>query len=227
MNDASITEMGEPKQKRIEVPLLKAHILRLSPSPPYAIQWPGWASWVVFAGTCILWPAGFILAIVLAIASGPIVRSLRKPKNEQERADEKVYEVVRRLKVHAAQSSLRSVFPSEVVIALEKAASAHQASCSRVQTEEPVTALYRTKQLDDCFHACLMAAAPVLRDQNHSKKEWLALGENRALISSIVDSIDLMTNRMDGEIGAHRERLAALRELEEDNLPHLEPFLTD
>jgi len=157
-----------------------------------------------------------VVALVAACSSTAILRKLRPPQNDVERRDEMTYDTIRRFQKVAHDGNFHNALPLEVVVALERAACAHQSAVARIVTEDPSGIITRTKALDDCLHACLMAAEPVLRNDKHSRKEWTALGENKAFIGSIVDSIEVAVRRMDGEAGADWERLAAIRELESD-----------
>jgi len=207
--------MSMDQDARIEAPLLKAYLRKAKSYSSFGLQIPVAVTWLTFAALVAIAPGGALLWIILALMSRKFIPSRRKPLTDAERTEEMTYKVIRRLKYKSQETSnVTKYLPREVAVALEFAVAKYESEVVRAQVETPSAALRQGEFLEESLHACLRAAAPVVRDEHQGKREWLALQENRQLIGTVVDSIQRQTERMSLGETPDLERLAALRELE-------------
>ncbi len=214
--------VSQNSNRRVEVPLLKGY-LRTVPSYPDHV--PGWvpiAGWSIFAVLVVLLAVVAEMAIIGTALAGLIawgiftlLKSFYKPRNAAERADEMTHDAVRKLKKAAGESHLQKRLPLPVLLALEEAVQAHNTAIARLASEDPILAVEGTKQVRNALHACFLASIPVLRNDEHSRREWAAMQTKDAMINEIVDSIHSQTLRMKGSLSLNTERLEAMRELDD------------
>jgi hypothetical protein len=210
---------------KIEYPLLKSY-LRSSPSHPAYM--PGWitpVSWAVFAALTFFLAVRLELACIgvgiagaLAYAFDHLLRSRYRPRNSIEQADEAGFSALRKLKSKLSEGLHRKL-PDRILLALERAVEAHNAALARIAIQDPHLLTDQQDHLRRRLHACFVAAATMMRDDQHSRREWQAMSSNAALIEEIVSAIDLQIAQMRSPSEYDHERLAALQELHSDVLP--------
>jgi hypothetical protein len=216
------------KNQKIELPLLKGYLRSAEPYPAYMPTWITPAGWWGFAILTVILAFGFELACAgtaiagaLAFAFVHFMRAKYKPRNELERADELVYAAMRKLKKAAAEGNIHKRIPAEVLLALEGAVEAHNFAIARISTQDPLTAVEATQAVRQSLNACFLAASSVIRDDEHSSKEWKAMQAKSRLINEIVQAIHERTMQMREPTQLVGERLAALRELDLIEPTHL------
>jgi hypothetical protein len=216
------------KKQRIESPLLKGYLRSAEPYPSYMPTWIGNAGWWTFGILTAVLAIGFQLACVgtaiagaLAFAFVTLMRTQYKPRNDEERGDELVFAAMRKLKKVAAEGNIHKRVPTEVLFALEGAVEAHNAAIARLSTQEPLLAVEAAESVRQSLHTCFLAAASVIRDDEHSSAEWRALQDKSALINEILSAIHERTMQMREPTWVMGERLAALRELDQSEGTHL------
>lgn len=215
--------MGEDKgqEKKVAAPLLKAYLCSVPTNPPHLPAWPTWAGWAVFLVTGIPLMAkanggclGLGLAAILGVGATYLFQRPYRAKNDSQRADERLFAAVRKLKSASDHATLAKRLPPDVVRALERAVAAFNTSVARLNADDPANAVIQEGPMRQALHACFLASLSVFREDTHSKKEWEAVLDNKAHIGEIVDTIDNQTARIRDSLGSNSERLAALRELE-------------
>ena len=216
--------MGNDEQ-RIEAPLVRDYLRRVPHNSRYGPRLSGWIPWIVFfAMEGILKPhmnEGIALLISVAVAwSIPTVfKMFYRPKTDEERSEQEFLDSIVRLRAIAHEGSLRKNIPGPVLAALERCAGARVAALARLAGSDPVQQAVEAEAIEGCMRAAAAAVVPVVRGHDQGKREWEALCANRAVIGAMVDAIQALEDRMSTPSVVLTERLAALRELEEVELP--------
>ena len=206
------------KKPRIETPFLKGYVRRAKSYPPYVPSWVGPGAWGLFALLFAisipmnLEGLGLVLAGAIAWVASIIASGHFKPTTAEDRFDEAAFGAIRRLKFLYAQG-IRSSIPERILVALEKATESYNTACARIALQDPVQAATARLQLERHLHACFVAAMPMIKDDQHSRKEWESMKRNNALISQIIEAIDDQTAQMHHFAFATEDRIAALGEL--------------
>jgi hypothetical protein len=205
-----------------EYPLLKGYLLGSPNFPSYIPSWVTPVSWAFFALLSLVLAVllelscvGVALAGALTYGLGHLVRGRYKPRNYLEQADEAGFAALRKFK-GTMDDGFRKKTPKRVLDALESAVEAHNTALVRVAAQRPHLVVEQQEYLQRCLHACFIAASTVLRNDQHSRKEWHAMNANSPLLDEIVGAIHLQISRMREPIAFDAERLAALQELQED-----------
>jgi hypothetical protein len=206
------------RKQRFETPFLKGYIRRSRAYPSYVPSWVGPGAWGLFALLFAisipieLKGLGVVLAGVIAWAASLIVSGLYRPVSDEDRFDERAYAAVRRLKFLYAQGIGNSI-PSRILMSLERAVEAYNTACARLPLHDPAGHANAQAALERLLHACFVAAMPMIKDDQHSRKEWQAMKQNNELIGRIVEAIDEQTAEMLAFSPTTHTRLAALGEL--------------
>jgi hypothetical protein len=206
------------RKPHIDTPFLKGYVRRAKSFPSHVPAWivpGGWGVFALLVALSIpLGSKGFGLVYAGAVAWGlvTLLQSQRKASTDEERFDERAHSVIRRLKFLFAQGVGKSI-PRRILIALEEAAEAYVTAAARLAAEDPIAAEPANRQLERHLHAALVAAMPLIRDEQQSRAEWKKMRENNDLIAQIVHAIDCQTSAMLSYSFASEDRLAALSEL--------------
>lgn len=213
--------VSQPLNEKVEVPLLKGYLRSCPSYPDFVPAWVPYAGWGTFAVLTIYlalireW--AIFGTIAAALIAGPLflaLKSFYKPRSDRERAEDLTYSALRKLKRAAGESNLNKRLPTPVLIALEGAVQAYNTSLARITAEDPALAHDAARGLKNLLHGCFFSGVAVLRDDEHSRKEWEAMRSNASLVNEVVDSIQLQTARMRAPLALDSERLCALRELD-------------
>ncbi|HWD39760.1 MAG TPA: hypothetical protein VG944_13000, partial [Fimbriimonas sp.] len=207
------------RQNRLETPFLKAYLEKAPANPPYVPGWITPAAFLVFALLLgLLWIApidgclSLIVASVVAWAVVWFLRSRYPPVTEQDVATEKAFAVIRNLAAHKTGSGLTRRLPSDVLLALEEAVSAHALATARWTTEDALAYPGGLQLIDSTLYNCFRAATPVTRSDAQPLREWRAICTNQMVVGGIVDAIRVNTDKLT-VLGGGAERLQALEEL--------------
>lgn len=207
--------MAHVKEKRVETPMLRAFLNDARWRSPYAHDWSLWAGVGAFLFCLVIFhQRGFIVGMLAAPATALLVRHFCPAPKGQEEHDVQQNRTLRRFASVMDNGYLRNHVPPEVLMGLERAASARHAALVRVSAEDVHGHKHHEALLDDCMKKCLVAAAPTIRGDDQSRKEWQSLHDNRQVMDVVIEAIERQIYRMDNLLGVDRERLAALRELD-------------
>jgi hypothetical protein len=221
--------VSERVDDRVEAPLLKAYLANVPSYPEFVPGWVTSVSWGVFIVLTLLLAIAAELAFVgTAIAGGVayglhlVLQNIFRPRNTKEESDAVSHSAVRKLKRAAGESNLNKRLPKRVLAALEDAVEAHNIAAARLTAADPEIIADSMKLMTKTLHGCFLAAIPVLRSDNMSRRDWNAMQTKSALIEGIVDSIESQSRKMRDASAFDRERLAALAELDAETAsPHL------
>jgi len=206
----------------VEAPLLREYLQNLPTYPSFAPQLPKWLPWLVFVllvavlKLMLRMDVGIILAIIASVSLPYLIRALYLPKTPAEKAEAEFFKSVGKLRQMAGEGTLRKKIPTPVLTALEGAASTHATTMARLHGDASEHAVEESRHVENCMRAAVMAAAPVSRSENQSRREWEAICENRILVDGVADAIHSHERRMSGRGSLTTERLMALRELDGD-----------
>lgn len=200
--------------------MLRSYLSKARSTPSFAIEWPDWGGWAIFGLFALLemWHLlshGFVIGIIAGSVSGSIVKKLRRPRTDAEKMEVEILDAVSTLQTFAVGSMLKSHVPWQVLNALEAAAVAHHAASIRFASEGPATAVIHMKALDECMAMCVYASSRTFKDDTQPGKVYKALQSNQQVIDAVIETIQSQVARMEQNLGANYERLAALKELED------------
>ena len=206
------------QKPRVDTPFLKSYIWRANAYPRYVPTWVRPGAWGLFALLfAISIPInlngmGIVIAGILAWAAASIVSGTYKPTTDEDRFEDMAFGAIRRLKFLFAEGIGNKV-PTRILAALEKAVEAYNTAVARLAFEDPLKGAAGRRELELLLHACFVAAMPMIKDEQHSRKEWQRMKENTALIGQIVEAIDRQSSQMLDFALSTQDRVAALGEL--------------
>jgi hypothetical protein len=209
------------KTSAARTPLFEEFVRNQPAHPPHIPTWivpAGWITFLVIAiSSELIDPSGDVFPALGALAGWGLVLFLRhhfRAKTEEQLRDERIFEVVKKLKFAQKNAGgLKKHLPPAVLPALEKVMVAYHSALSFEPTSD------QNSEAERALRSSLLTIAPVIRGKAMSRSDWNAICDDKRLVNQVVDSLHDQFLRLQESKPLDPARLAALEELERDTNP--------